>query len=70
MIGVGLTAFEKPRQRRDYDEMAVEATTKALLDSGLNYGASTHQSRSLTAADDIDAAFTGYCASSCILTCR
>lgn len=54
IVGVGLTALcvrpagarvplidcsEKPRQRRDYDEMAVEAATKALLDAGINYDA-------------------------------
>lgn len=39
ICGVGCTAFEKPRNRRDYPEIAVEAATKALLDAGITYDA-------------------------------
>ncbi|GAA5851465.1 hypothetical protein JCM5353_002576 [Sporobolomyces roseus] len=47
VVGVGMTAFVKPRNLRDYPELAVEAATKALLDAGINY-------------DDIQQAFAGY----------
>ncbi|GAA5994111.1 uncharacterized protein JCM10292_001878 [Rhodotorula paludigena] len=47
IVGVGQTAFEKPRNRVDYPELAVEAATKALLDAGVTY-------------DDIEQAFAGY----------
>ncbi|GAA6012058.1 hypothetical protein JCM10207_005113 [Rhodosporidiobolus poonsookiae] len=47
IVGVGQTAFSKPRNERDYHELAVEAATKALLDAGLNY-------------DDVEQAFAGY----------
>ncbi|TNY22088.1 thiolase-like protein [Rhodotorula diobovata] len=47
IVGVGQTAFEKPRNRVDYPELAVEAATKALLDAGVNY-------------DEIEQAFAGY----------
>ncbi|CEQ42872.1 SPOSA6832_04753 [Sporobolomyces salmonicolor] len=47
IVGVGMTAFAKPRDLIDYPELAVEAATKALLDGGLNY-------------DDIQQAFAGY----------
>ncbi|KAH8918430.1 thiolase-like protein [Atractiella rhizophila] len=48
VIGVGSTAYIKPRGLYDYPELALEATTKALLDAGINY-------------DDVEAAFAGYC---------
>ncbi|KAI0358963.1 thiolase-like protein [Trametes cingulata] len=48
LIGVGCTAFIKPRGLRSTEEMGLEAATKALLDAGLTY-------------DDIEAAFVGYC---------
>ena len=48
VAGVGMTKFDKPRNQRDYDELGVEATTKALLDAGINY-------------DDVEQAFVGYC---------
>ncbi|BGP39095.1 hypothetical protein JCM10449v2_003033 [Rhodotorula kratochvilovae] len=47
IVGVGQTAFEKPRNRVDYPELAVEAATKALLDAGVTY-------------DDVEQAFAGY----------
>ncbi|GAA5902282.1 hypothetical protein JCM6882_000491 [Rhodosporidiobolus microsporus] len=47
IVGVGSTAFQKPRGLVDYPELAVEAATKALLDAGLNY-------------DDMEQAFAGY----------
>jgi acetyl-CoA acetyltransferase len=47
IAGVGCTAFEKPRNRRDYPEIAVEAATKALLDAGLTY-------------DQVEQAYAGY----------
>lgn len=37
IIGAGCTSFEKPRGVKDYDVMAVEAGTKALIDAGINY---------------------------------
>ncbi|KAF9164164.1 sterol carrier protein 2 [Actinomortierella ambigua] len=37
VIGVGMTAFIKPRGLVDYPEMAREAATKALLDAGITY---------------------------------
>ena len=62
ICAVGMTAFEKPRNRREYDVIAVEAAVKALKDGGLNY-------------DDIEQAYVGYvygvsllglvCSSSC-----
>ncbi|KAM0755902.1 thiolase-like protein [Meredithblackwellia eburnea MCA 4105] len=48
IIGVGMTPFMKPRGLVDYPEMAVEATTKALLDAGVTY-------------DDIESAYAGFC---------
>lgn len=47
IAGVGCTAFEKPRNRRDYPEIAVEAATKALLDAGITY-------------DEVEQAYAGY----------
>ncbi|KDQ54983.1 hypothetical protein JAAARDRAFT_209165 [Jaapia argillacea MUCL 33604] len=48
IIGVGCTAFIKPRGQRTTEDMGLEAATKALLDAGLTY-------------DLIEAAFVGYC---------
>lgn len=48
VAGVGMTKFDKPRNLRDYDELGVEATTKALLDAGITY-------------DEAEQAFVGYC---------
>ncbi|KAK4057875.1 hypothetical protein OIO90_001094 [Microbotryomycetes sp. JL221] len=47
VIGVGCTAFEKPRNRVDYPYLAIEAATKALLDAGVNY-------------DEVEQAYAGY----------
>jgi len=47
IIGVGCTAFTKPRGQRQTNEMGLEAATKALLDAGITY-------------DAIEAAFVGY----------
>lgn len=47
VIGVGMTAFQKPRGLVDYPELAVEAATKALIDAGINY-------------DLVESAFAGY----------
>lgn len=40
VIGVGMTKFEKPGRRDnfDYPEMAKEAVTKALKDANVSYG--------------------------------
>lgn len=50
VVGVGMTKFEKPGRREDFDypDMAREAGTKALKDAGLDYG-------------KIDQAVVGYC---------
>ncbi|KAI0757395.1 thiolase-like protein [Daedaleopsis nitida] len=48
IVGVGCTAFIKPRGERTTEEMGLEAATKALLDAGLTY-------------DAVEAAFVGYC---------
>lgn len=48
IIGVGCTAFIKPRGLRTTEDMGLEATTKALLDAGITY-------------DAIETAFVGYC---------
>ena len=50
VIGLGMTNFEKPGRRDnfDYPDMALEATRSALEDSGLEYS-------------DIQRAFVGYC---------
>ncbi|GAA5855735.1 hypothetical protein JCM8547_001663 [Rhodosporidiobolus lusitaniae] len=37
VVGVGMTKFDKPRNLRDYPELALEAATKALLDAGITY---------------------------------
>ncbi|KAI9453672.1 thiolase-like protein [Lactarius psammicola] len=47
IIGVGCTAFIKPRGQRGTNEMGLEAATKALLDAGITY-------------DSVEAAFVGY----------
>src|SRR5215510_13682488 len=49
VIGVGMTKFEKPGRREDWDypQMAKEAGTKALDDAGVDYSA-------------IEQAFVGY----------
>ncbi|XP_043201367.1 sterol carrier protein 2-like isoform X2 [Amphibalanus amphitrite] len=41
VLGVGMTKFEKPGRRADFDypEMAAEAVTKALTDAGVEYTA-------------------------------
>jgi len=48
VVGVGMTKFDKPRGERDYPELALEASTKALLDAEVNY-------------DQIETAAVGYC---------
>lgn len=50
VVGVGMTKFEKPGRRDDFDypDMAREAATKALLDCGLRY-------------DAVEYAAVGYC---------
>lgn len=50
VVGVGMTKFEKPGRRDDFDypDMAKEAGMKALQDSGLDYSS-------------IDQAVVGYC---------
>ncbi|KAK9897152.1 thiolase-like protein [Cystobasidium minutum MCA 4210] len=47
IIGVGKTKYEKPRNRIGYEELGLQAATKALLDAGINY-------------DDIQQAYVGY----------
>ncbi|KZV61374.1 thiolase-like protein [Peniophora sp. CONT] len=47
IVGVGCTAFIKPRGARTTNDMALEAATKALLDAGITY-------------DDIEHAYVGY----------
>jgi len=47
IIGVGCTAFTKPRGQRQTNDMGLEAATKALLDAGITY-------------DAVEAAFVGY----------
>ncbi|XP_071952174.1 sterol carrier protein 2-like [Antedon mediterranea] len=50
VVGVGMTKFEKPGRREDFDypQMALEAGTKALQDAGVSY-------------DKIEQACVGYC---------
>ncbi|TFY74357.1 hypothetical protein EWM64_g9655, partial [Hericium alpestre] len=48
IVGLGCTAFIKPRATREMSDMGLEAATKALLDAGITY-------------DAIEAAFVGYC---------
>jgi len=48
VIGVGKTKYEKPRNRIGYEELGLQAATKALLDAGINY-------------DNVEQAFVGYC---------
>lgn len=50
VVGVGMTKFEKPGRREDFDypDMAKEAVTKALADAQLKYG-------------DVEQAVVGYC---------
>jgi len=48
IVGIGCTAFIKPRGLRSTDNMGLEAATKALLDAGITY-------------DAVQAAFVGYC---------
>ncbi|KAI0963064.1 hypothetical protein AcW1_000251 [Taiwanofungus camphoratus] len=47
IVGVGCTAFIKPRGLRTTEDMGLEAATKALLDAGITY-------------DSIETAFVGY----------
>ncbi|CAF3351987.1 unnamed protein product [Rotaria socialis] len=49
VIGVGMTKFEKPGRREDFDypDMAKESTTKAIKDAGVSY-------------KDVEQAFVGY----------
>jgi sterol carrier protein 2 len=47
IVGVGCTAFTKPRGQRQTNDMGLEAATKALLDAGITY-------------DSVEAAFVGY----------
>lgn len=48
VVGVGMTKFDKPRGERDYPELGLEASVKALLDAGVTY-------------DDVETAAVGYC---------
>jgi sterol carrier protein 2 len=50
VVGVGMTKFEKPGRRAgwDYQDFALEAGTKALIDANLKF-------------DDIEFAAVGYC---------
>src|ERR1700744_2446532 len=50
VIGVGMTKFEKPGRREnwDYPAMARESGTKALTDAGIAF-------------DDVEQAYTGFC---------
>ncbi|CAH1773112.1 unnamed protein product [Owenia fusiformis] len=50
VVGVGMTKFEKPGRRDnfDYPDMALEAVTKALKDSGVHY-------------KEVEQACVGYC---------
>jgi len=48
IVGVGCTAFIKPRGTRTTNDMGLEAATKALLDAGITYDAVEH-------------AYVGYC---------
>jgi acetyl-CoA acyltransferase len=49
VIGVGMTKFEKPGRREDWDypQMAKESGTKALTDAGISY-------------DEVEQAYVGY----------
>ncbi|KAG9099844.1 hypothetical protein FS749_000240 [Ceratobasidium sp. UAMH 11750] len=47
IVGVGMTAFIKPRAQRDTSDMGLEAATKALIDAGITY-------------DKVQAAWVGY----------
>lgn len=38
VIGVGKTKYEKPRNRIGYEELGLQAATKALLDAGVKQG--------------------------------
>lgn len=35
IIGTGKTKYEKPRNRIGYEELGLQAATKALLDAGI-----------------------------------
>jgi len=48
VVGVGMTKYEKPRNRIGYEELGLQAAAKALLDAGVNY-------------DEVEQAFVGYC---------
>ncbi|PAV21734.1 thiolase [Pyrrhoderma noxium] len=48
IVGIGCTAFIKPRGLRTTEDMGLEAATKALLDAGITY-------------DNVQVAFVGYC---------
>ncbi|KAH8120732.1 thiolase-like protein [Phellopilus nigrolimitatus] len=48
LVGIGCTAFIKPRGLRTTEDMGLEAATKALLDAGITY-------------DSVQVAFVGYC---------
>ncbi|KAI0344091.1 thiolase-like protein [Trametopsis cervina] len=48
IVGIGCTAFIKPRATRTTEDMGLEAATKALLEAGITY-------------DDVEAAYVGYC---------
>ncbi|KAI0030339.1 thiolase-like protein [Vararia minispora EC-137] len=47
IVGVGCTAFIKPRGTRTTNDMGLEAATKALLDAGITY-------------DEVEHAYVGY----------
>ncbi|CAO1625821.1 unnamed protein product [Parajaminaea phylloscopi] len=48
VVGVGMTKFDKPRGERDYPELGLEASVKALIDAGITY-------------DQVETAAVGYC---------
>ncbi|EJD04477.1 thiolase-like protein [Fomitiporia mediterranea MF3/22] len=48
IVGIGCTAFIKPRGLRTTEDMGLEAATKALLDVGVTY-------------DSVEAAYVGFC---------
>lgn len=66
IIGVGKTAYEKPRNRIGYEELGLQAATKALLDAGITCVSSltfacsaTLLIRSEVRYDDIEQAYVG-----------
>jgi hypothetical protein len=37
IVGIGKTKYEKPRNRIGYEELGLQAATKALLDAGIKW---------------------------------